>query len=68
LRGPIKIKNAAFRRRWHYSYFALQCQQNQALQCNEKSQLSRFKKSPERACKNATPTEQVGENYEIDSA
>ncbi|MCY1486270.1 hypothetical protein D9M68_199090 [compost metagenome] len=66
--GPIKIKNAAFRRRRHYSYFALQCQQNQALQRGNEIHFPATKKSAGRACKNATPAEQVGENYEIDSA
>ncbi|MGH6806827.1 MAG: hypothetical protein ACREEJ_08285 [Ensifer adhaerens] len=61
-RARQKIKNAALRRRRHYSYFAAQCQQNQALQCGRTGLIHATKKSRGGACKNATPTEQVGEN------
>ncbi|WP_162703475.1 hypothetical protein [Ensifer sp.] len=46
--GAAKIKNAALRRRRHYSHFAAQCQQNQALQCGRTTLIRATKKSSRR--------------------
>ncbi|QFI64997.1 hypothetical protein EKH55_0123 [Sinorhizobium alkalisoli] len=54
--------------RRHYSHFAAQCQENQGLRPPCELGFRVAKKSRRGACKNATMSQQVGENREIDSA